>query len=990
MLRAFLTNRITWALTGLLVLAVLLPIGLGRSQAAFVAGTTNPGSVFSSAASFNTVAVTLTDPGTPLRSTVMLNAVATSDRGIASVVFQTSPAGANTWTTVCTDNVTPYSCSWDTTGVADGLRDIRAVATDTAGYTQNSTVTNRRVDNTGATATTTNPGSPLTGTVSVTGVGSDLGSGVANTTVQYRPSGGGSWTDICTQAGGTATCSWNTASLADGLYDVRTVAADVAGNPGTPSAVIANLRLDNNAPTATMTAPAANLTGSVTLQSTSADAANGTGVASVRYEYKPSAGSTWVTACTSAVTPFSCSFNTASATDGLYDFRVVAIDGVNKSGTSTAVTSRRIDNTAPTATMGTLATNLSGSVSLTSTPADSGSGVASVQYQYKLTTDSTWINACSSSTTPYSCSFNTASATDGVYDIRVVATDNVGITGASAVVTPRRIDNTDPTVTMGALAANLTGTVSLTSTPADGGGIASVQYQYKLSSGTTWVNACSSSTTPFSCSFNTGTVADNVYDFRAIATDMVNRTGTSVAVTSRKIDNTDPAVTMTAPAAAIGGSVTLASTPTDGVGSGIGSVLYQYKASASGTWTTTACSSSTSPFTCTFNTSTVADGLYDFRAIATDNVLRTGTSAAVTNRRIDNTNPVTSTLAAVGTNLSGNVNFTGTAADNTGGSGVASWKVQTSPTGTNTWTDLCTDAATPFGACTGNVDGFADGVYDFRAVVTDLAGNTLASTVQTNRRVDTDGPVTSVTTPANGTRVSGNVTMTAAATDPVGVQSVQFQVFYLGGWITFCTDNTAMYTCTGDSTQVPDGSYQTRVIATDTLNHATTSATTTLIIDNTHPSATAIQGTNVGTAGTMNPNDQLTFTYSEAIDPASIIAGWDGSLRSTGITARVTNNGGQDTVEIYNGAAEIGLTGSLNLFSDYVSGAVVFNASIQQTAAGTFVVTLGTVSSGAGNIRTNVAAANMVWTPSTAASDLAGNTANATPVTEAGANDRDF
>ena len=118
------------------------------------------------------------------------------------MVFQTSPAGANTWTTVCTDNVTPYGCSWDTTGVADGLRDIRAVATDTAGYSRTSTVTNRRVDNTGATATTTDPGSPLTGTVSVTGVGSDLGSGVASTTVQYRPSGGGSWTDICTQAGG--------------------------------------------------------------------------------------------------------------------------------------------------------------------------------------------------------------------------------------------------------------------------------------------------------------------------------------------------------------------------------------------------------------------------------------------------------------------------------------------------------------------------------------------------------------------------------------------------------------------------------------------------------------------------------------------------------------------------------------------------------------------------------------------------------------------
>ena len=289
-LRAFLTNKDAWALTGLVLLAVLLPAGFGKSEAAFVAGSSNPGSVFSSASSFNTVNVSLTNPGTPLRNTVMLNAVATSDRGISSVVFETSPAGANTWTTACTDNVTPYSCSWDTTATADGLRDVRAVVTDTAGYSRTDTVANRRVDNTGATATTTDPGSPLTGTASVTGVGSDLGSGVASTTVQYRPSGGGSWTDVCTQPGATATCAWDTAALADGLYDVRTVAADVAGNPGTPSAAVVNRRLDNIAPTATMTAPAANLTGSVTLQSTCADGANGTGVASVRYEYKPSSG----------------------------------------------------------------------------------------------------------------------------------------------------------------------------------------------------------------------------------------------------------------------------------------------------------------------------------------------------------------------------------------------------------------------------------------------------------------------------------------------------------------------------------------------------------------------------------------------------------------------------------------------------------------------------------------------------------------------------
>ena len=990
MLRAFLTNRITWALTGLLVLAVLLPIGLVRSQAAFVAQSGNAGSVFSSAATFNTVAVTLTNPGTPLRGTVMLNAVATSDRGISSVVFETSPAGANTWTTACSDNVSPYSCSWNTTSVADGLLDIRAVATDTAGYTRTDTVTNRRVDNTGPTATTTDPGSPLTGTVSVTGVGSDAGSGVATTTVQYRPSGGGSWTDICTQASATATCSWNTASLADGLYDLRTVSTDVAGNAGTPSAVVSNRRLDNIAPTATMTAPAANLNGSVTLQSTSADGANGTGVASVRYEYKLSSGSTWLTACTSAATPFSCSFNTASVTDGFYDFRAVAIDGVNKSGTSTAVNSRRIDNTGPTATMGALAANLSGSVSLTSTLSDSGVGVASAQYQYKLISDSTWTNACASSTSPYTCSFNTASVSDGLYDFRVVGTDNLGNTGASTAVFSRRIDNTNPTVTMGSLAAWLDGTISLTSTPVDGGGIASVLYQYRTSPAGAWQTACSSSATPFTCSFSTTPLTNGgTYDFRATATDMAGRTGTSATVTSR-IDHANPAVTMTSPAAYLAGSVTLASTPTDTGGSGVASVQYQYRLGA-GAWTN-ACSSSGTPFSCAFNTASVADGLYDFQAIVTDNVGRTATSAAVTNRRIDNTNPVTSTLGAVGTNLAGNVNFTGTAADNAGGSGVASWKVQYAPTGTTTWTDLCTDAATPFGACTGNVDGLADGVYDFRAVVTDLAGNTLGSTVQTNRRVDTDGPVTSVTSPASGTRVSGNVTMTAAATDPVGVQSVQFQVFYLGAWVTFCTDNTPSYTCTGDSTGVADGTYQVRVIATDTLGHATTSASTSLIIDNTGPTPTSVDSTPGGTANRIDAGDAITFTWNEPMAPASIMAGWTGG--SQAVRVWVDNDfagANNDVIFIYDPVANtrLNVTGAngLRLNNNYVSGDVWLNGTM--TMSGNSVtVTIGSLISGTNNL-TAAGTPEMQWYPSAAATDVVGNASGTGTVTEAG-NDRDF
>ena len=82
----------------------------------------------------------MTDPGTPLRGTIALQATAASDRGIASVQFQSSPAGAGTWTDACLDTVAPYTCNWNSAGVADGPRDLRAVAVDQAGYQRISSV----------------------------------------------------------------------------------------------------------------------------------------------------------------------------------------------------------------------------------------------------------------------------------------------------------------------------------------------------------------------------------------------------------------------------------------------------------------------------------------------------------------------------------------------------------------------------------------------------------------------------------------------------------------------------------------------------------------------------------------------------------------------------------------------------------------------------------------------------------------------------------
>ena len=270
------------ALLALVALAALIPFGIGASSATFVAASSNPNATFSTAADFNTVAVSLTDPGTPLRGTVALTATAASERGLASVTFQSSPAGANTWTNVCVDNVAPYTCDFDTLSVADGLRDLRAVALDTAGYSRESVVSARRIDNTAPATTLTDPGTPLTGTKALSATATDGGSGVASAALQYRL-GSGSWTTICA----SASCSFATASVADGSYDLRSLVTDAAGNTGT--SVVSNRRIDNTAPAVTVTALPAAVRGTVAMTAT-LDDGNGAGVSSVRYQIKPAAG----------------------------------------------------------------------------------------------------------------------------------------------------------------------------------------------------------------------------------------------------------------------------------------------------------------------------------------------------------------------------------------------------------------------------------------------------------------------------------------------------------------------------------------------------------------------------------------------------------------------------------------------------------------------------------------------------------------------------
>jgi hypothetical protein len=108
---------------------------------------------------------------------------------------------------------------------------------------------------------------------------------------------------------------------------------------------------------------------------------------------------------------------------------------------------------------------------------------------------------------------------------------------------------------------------------------------------------------------------------------------------------------------------------------------------------------------------------------------------------------------------------------------------------------------------------------------------------------------------------------------------------------------------------------------------------------------------------------------------------------------RVNNVGTTDTLDLYNAAGTtklnvVAATQALRLQADWVSATADFNATMTMAGNGV-TVTIGSLISG--TPRTGVTTgANMIWNPSTLATDAVGNPAAATILTETGVVDRDF
>jgi hypothetical protein len=112
-----------------------------------------------------------------------------------------------------------------------------------------------------------------------------------------------------------------------------------------------------------------------------------------------------------------------------------------------------------------------------------------------------------------------------------------------------------------------------------------------------------------------------------------------------------------------------------------------------------------------------------------------------------------------------------------------------------------------------------------------------------------------------------------------------------------------------------------------------------------------------GQSGRPETGDEVVFTFAAAVDPAAILAGWDGS--ATPVVVRLTG-AGSDVLTVRNAAntADIAELGSVQTNGDYASAAD-FTGSQMTLSGTTITIVLGTLS---GTTSRDPSAKTMVWT----------------------------
>src|SRR5437667_2606364 len=237
-------------------------------------------------------------------------------------------------------------------------------------------------------------------------------------------------------------------------------------------------------------------------------------------------------------------------------------------------------------------------------------------------------------------------------------------------------------------------------------------------------------------------------------------------------------------------------------------------------------SDSAAPYSVSWNTTSTNNGSHTLTAVATD-VLSVQWNSAPVTVTVSNGPPPDTTAPSVPTGLtaaavsSSQINLSWTASsDNVGVSGYRVYRggTQIATTSTTSYANTGLSAST---------------TYTYNVAAFDAAGNVSAqsspASATTQAPPDTTPPTVSITSPVSVATVSGTTTVTASASDNVGVVGVQF---LLDGANLGVEDTTAPYSVSWNTTTASNGSHTLTAVARDAAGNRTTSAAVTVTVFN--------------------------------------------------------------------------------------------------------------------------------------------------------------
>jgi hypothetical protein len=277
--------------------------------------------------------------------------------------------------------------------------------------------------------------------------------------------------------------------------------------------------------------------------------------------------------------------------------------------------------------------------------------IASYEFQYSPaesgTASWTTIEKTTSSHTTFETNAEPIPVRDGLYNLRAIVTTAEGEKYESEL-RDRLIANNSPVVTLADPGRNLGGRITLKAGVPKG--VSSVSFRWAPAAspagGERWTtiepaNINVAGKTSVTASFDTRSIADGSYDFSVVSENETGETLASIPVRGRLVDNTPPSVSLSInPGSPLSGPVTLSANANDHTGSGVASVRFQVRSRLGvGSWQNigeATLPSQPNTYSHTFNTASLQNGPYDFRAITQDVVGNEAASPVVADVEVDN------------------------------------------------------------------------------------------------------------------------------------------------------------------------------------------------------------------------------------------------------------------------------------------------------------------------------------------------------------------